>query len=100
MILLVAGMLTVVVILVSHSVSIPQAQSAEKHSDKKHSTVLIQAPADVVISPSIELVDQVPAVLPPAQPAERQSKPALTIARILSPYLAILFRAIISPNAP
>lgn len=102
MISLVAGVLTVLVILLSQSLYFPSGPSIKKEKQKteQHGLTIINAPADVVPTPSVQLNEGLPALLKPVIAAEENSEPFFTPVEILRPYLKILFRAIISPNAP
>src|SRR5258708_4217375 len=103
MLLMIAGVLTVVVILLAQSVYFPVEKDlalAKQKSEHVPGTAMIQAPADVVPSPSVQLDEISPAPLKTSVPAEKDINPFFPITRIFTPYFKILFRAIISPNAP
>jgi len=105
MLLMIAGVLTVVVILLAQSVYFPVEKDlalakAKQKSEHVPGTAMIQAPADVVPSPSVQLDEISPTPLKTSVPAEKDINPFFPITRIFTPYFKILFRAIISPNAP
>jgi hypothetical protein len=106
LILMISGVLTVAVILLSQSIYFPgERDNALSKADPKteHSpgTTIIQAPADVVPSPSVQLDRISPTGLKKTStPPEPRTTPTVQVARIISSYFVNLFKAIISPNAP
>ncbi len=100
-----AGVLTVCIILLSQSFYQPvensqtKAKTEQKAGDQTGATH-ISAPADVVPSPAIELADNIPTLLKSLTSGEEGEKTFFPDLEILTPYFNILFRAIISPNAP
>ncbi len=106
MILMIAGVLTVVVILFSQSfyrpaesdTSIPNA--GQKSDQHPHATIIVNAPADVVPSSAIQLDEHIPTLLKTLTEQKETEEKFFTGAEIIAPYFKILFRAIISPNAP
>jgi hypothetical protein len=94
-----------VVILLAQSLYFPAekdlALSREKQkTEQAPGAAIIHAPADVVPSPSVQLDEISPTALKTFTPDEKGTDPFFGITRILTPYFKILFRAIISPNAP
>jgi hypothetical protein len=103
--LMIAGFLTVVVILLSQTLFFPAENSAP--TSKSHSTTeqapvatILPAPADVVLSPSVQLDEISPTAIKTSVPDTKDAKPFFLIPGTFSTYFNILFRAIISPNAP
>jgi cell division protein FtsN len=104
-ILMIAGVLTVIVILLSQSffqtVENNQAKAkTEQKSGEKPGTSHINAPSDVVPSPAVHLTDQIPTVLKSSTPEEEDKKSVFPVVRILTSFFNILLRTTISPNAP
>jgi hypothetical protein len=106
LILMISGVLTVAVILLSQSLYFPgekdhALRKADTSTEQAPGTTIIQAPADVVPSPSVQLDEVAPTALKKVPvPAEAHGKRTFPVSRILSSYFINLFRAIISPNAP
>jgi hypothetical protein len=105
MILMIAGVLTVVVILLSQSLYFPVENDlalAKKNqkTEQGPGTTITNAPADVVPSPSIQLDEVAPTGAKTATAEEAERTPFFHITRIFISYFEVLFRAIISPNAP
>jgi hypothetical protein len=103
--LMIAGVLTVLVILLSQSFYQPveNGQSKAKANQKageQTGATHISAPADVVPSPAIQLADHIPTLLKSFIAGEEHEKTFFPEIEILTAYFNILFRAIISPNAP
>ncbi len=102
---MVAGVLTVFVILLSQSFYQPvengqpkakTEQKAGEHAGATH----ISVPADVVPSTAIQLADHIPTFLKSLAPDQEREKSIFPDIKIFAPYFNILFRSIISPNAP
>jgi hypothetical protein len=105
MLLMIVGVLTVVVILLAQSLYFPAEKdlaltNAKQKSEQAPGAAIIHAPADVVPSPSVHLDEVSPTAQKVVTPDEKGINPFFEIARIVTPYFKILFRAIISPNAP
>jgi len=97
-ILMIAGVLTVVVILLSQSLYKETPPSKQKQ--KTEEAVVIQAPADVVPSPSVQMDEVFPTLLKALIRDEEGTATFFSTSELFTPYLKMLFRAIISPNAP
>jgi hypothetical protein len=105
MLLMIAGVLTVVVILLAQSLYLPAEKDislakAKQKTEQGPGTTIIHAPADVVPSPSVQLDEISPTAVKTSTPVEKDINSFFPLTRIFTPYLTILFRAIISPNAP
>jgi hypothetical protein len=104
-ILMIAGVLTVLVILLSQSFYFPAEKDvalakASQKTEQAPGVTIIHAPADVVPSPPVQLDEISPTSLKTPSPEAKDAKPFFPVARIVTSYFNILFRAIISPNAP
>ena len=102
---MIAGVLTVVVILLAQFLYFPAEKdlaldAAKQKTEQAPGATIIHAPADVVPSPSVQLNEISPAALKASIPDVKSTKTFFPITRIFASYFKILFRAIISPNAP
>ena len=103
---LIAGVLAAVVILLSQSFY-QQAQDnlkkvkTEQTDSQSQDKVIISAPADAVPGSGIIQMDENIPVLVKSIPSDKEDK-AVTpqAAKVFTSFYRILFRAIISPNAP
>jgi hypothetical protein len=100
---IVAGVLTVAVILLSQSLHLPEIRKTslkEKHKTEQTRDRVVLAPVDVVTSPLVQLDEVFPVSLdvPVIELPEAQS--LYSTIQLVVPYFNILFRSIISPNAP
>jgi hypothetical protein len=106
MILMIAGVLTVVVILLSQSFYHPaendlsKVKTEQKTDQHPHAAIMINAPADVVPSSAIQLDENIPTLLKTPAAQKENEETFFPGVEIVAPYFKILFRAIISPNAP
>ena len=105
MLLMIVGVLTVVVILLAQSLYFPAEKDlalakVKQKTEQAPGTTIIHAPADVVPSPSVQLDEVSPIEQKVSTPDEKGISPFFEITRIVTHYFQILFRAIISPNAP
>ncbi len=105
MVLMIGGVLTVAVILLAQSLYFPAEKDlalakAKQKTEQAPGSTIIHAPADVVPSPSVQLDEIYPTALKTATPDEKNNNPFFPLTRIFTHYFKILFRAIISPNAP
>jgi hypothetical protein len=112
MILMITGILTVAIILLSQSFYGPVQNSPSKNKaarteqSKKErraedqKKIIINAPADVVASQAVQLDENTPILLKTLTPDQEQTKTAFPEIKIFASYFRVLFRSIISPNAP
>lgn len=105
MILMIAGVFTVFVILLSQTFYQPveNNQSGVKTGQKageQTGATHISAPTDVVPISAIQLAENIPTLLKSLTSGDEREKTFFPDLEIFTPYLKILFRAIISPNAP
>ena len=103
--LMIVGVLTVAVILLAQTLYFPAEKDfalakAKQETEQSPGTTIIHAPADVVPSPSVQLDEISPTALKVSPPDEKGINPLFATTRVVTTYLRILFRAIISPNAP
>ena len=104
-ILMVAGVLTVLVILLSQSFYQPVENSVlkaktEQKAGEHNGATNISVPADVVPIAAMQLADNIPTLLKTLALDPESEKISFPNIEILTPYFNILFRTIISPNAP
>ena len=106
MFVMIAGVLTVAVILLSQSFfsgftnNQTKAKTEQKSEDKPVSTYIV-APSDVVPSSAIHLNDQVPTQLKTTPPDNQETKKSFfPEVKTVTAYFSILFRSFISRNAP
>jgi hypothetical protein len=106
-ILMITGITTVIVILLSQSFFHPapvKTSLAKPKSEQKanHSgaTVIVNAPSDVVPSSTMQLDENAPAQLKSLPSHQRPRKVFFSDIRIFTSFLQTLFRTLISPNAP
>jgi hypothetical protein len=107
MILLIAGLLTVAVILLAPSlrstfpakkITSSTASPGKDHAKTIHPS---KAPADVVPSSSIHLEDLFPITIEPSSQSKEEKRPFLSnLKAATGHYLKLLFTTIISSNAP
>ena len=103
--ILIAGVLTVAVILLSQSffqnVGNSQAKAkTEQKAGEKPGTTHIVAPSDVVPSSAIHLTDQIPTLLKTSTPEQEDKKSFFPVVKTVTGFFSILFRSLISRNAP
>lgn len=104
-ILMIAGIITVVIILVSQSFYHPPKNGLSKakseQNEKQHTGAkIISAPADVVPSATVQLDENIPTLLKPSTSDPERESIVSPHVKIFASYFKTLFRAIISPNAP
>jgi hypothetical protein len=102
-ILMVAGVLTVGVILLSQTVKLPnqpKTHATKNSKQTEHTAQVVQAPSDVVTSPSVQLNDVFPIALKATEPQPVEADFDQPNTQIRIPSLSVLFRTLISPNAP
>lgn len=102
--MLVAGLLAVLVILLSSSfktTTIVQEKAKKEHAGEESAATYVSAPTEAIPGTSVKMEDATHAVGKLLLLEERE-KPTFTrtIARELVSFFKVLFRAIISPNAP
>ena len=104
-ILMIAGVLTVMVILLSQSFYRPIENNLarvkkEQKAGEQTGATRLSAPADVVPISAIQLGENIPTILKSLTSVDEDEKTFFPDFIIFTPYLKVLFRAIISPNAP
>lgn len=100
-VLVAAGAITVLVILLSHSLVIPgQGSDTSKLKKTEQAATIATAPSDVVTSSAVQL-DEVALPFVESILQVAASQPVFVFeGHVLTPYRRVLFRQIISPNAP
>lgn len=104
--MMLTGVLTVLVILLSQTVCRQNEAGTEKakteqHGDQDHQETFVTAPSEAVTSsPIAEVNEQTPSLLEELVRDERESEAIELNAPLLTSFIKTLFRVIISPNAP
>jgi hypothetical protein len=98
--LMIAGICTVIVVLLSQSVFRPDGRAAgHSKKDQKTEKHIAVAP-DVVTSPAIQLDKNVPSLLKLSTPERLTEKHFFPDHRVFVRLVQALLKAAISPNAP
>jgi hypothetical protein len=102
---MIAGIITVVIILLSqsfyHPVENGLSKAKKEKKDHRHADAkIVNAPSEVVPSSTVQLDENTPTLLKTLTLKKTEEKTDRPEVRIFASYFKTLFRAIISPNAP
>jgi hypothetical protein len=103
--IMMGGILTVMIILLSqsfyHPVEKNLSKGKEERRDHRHGDPkIVNVPGEVVPSATVALDKNIPTLLKSLISTQKREKTTYPEVRIFTSYFKTLFRAIISPNAP